>query len=456
VQKGEFGADIAMAEKLRGAPFYTPINCDFRGRHNGIPRLKFQREDRVRSLFHFDRGGARPDAQSDINFLFAWFNLAHQLAVTSGIGGIDKQSYQHRRNWPNDNWELIEKTACGETERWLDVDRPFAFYAACLEAYEYLRRPEGFAARLPIEFDATCSGLQHIVAMLRDPAGAKLVNLTEGYTDEHPSDIYTAVADRVARMVEKEFDGIEINRKLVKSCVMTYGYSVTEGGRDPETRSRKHPRGKAFGMLGQLEGVLKDRGQQLDDKRLRQLAKMIIAAIEAEIPTARKFREWKQCVSAMAGIDRHLTWRAPSGFPVANRYLESMVQRVELTLGGIRVRPYVADGHTEDLRLAKAKNAVVANVVHSCDAAFLARAANACLADGIDLACVHDCFAMRATDARMAVSIIAREFAGMYRECNPLAEIYESVLRSGATVPPPPPPGSLDLWEASRSLYLIS
>ena len=44
-------SDISTAERLRGAPFWVPLNCDFRGRVNGVPHFHFQREDHVRSLF---------------------------------------------------------------------------------------------------------------------------------------------------------------------------------------------------------------------------------------------------------------------------------------------------------------------------------------------------------------------------------------------------------------------
>jgi hypothetical protein len=51
-----FAQDVATAERLSCGAFYTPINCDWRGRVYPIPHFNFQRDDRVRALFLFNEG----------------------------------------------------------------------------------------------------------------------------------------------------------------------------------------------------------------------------------------------------------------------------------------------------------------------------------------------------------------------------------------------------------------
>jgi len=50
-----FAEDMITAETLKG-PFYTPMNCDWRGRVYALSHFNFQREDRVRALFLFANG----------------------------------------------------------------------------------------------------------------------------------------------------------------------------------------------------------------------------------------------------------------------------------------------------------------------------------------------------------------------------------------------------------------
>jgi hypothetical protein len=49
-------ADIDLAQKLIGRPFWTPYNVDFRGRLNPTPHFNIGREDRVRCLFQLWNG----------------------------------------------------------------------------------------------------------------------------------------------------------------------------------------------------------------------------------------------------------------------------------------------------------------------------------------------------------------------------------------------------------------
>ena len=55
-RKKEFEEDIRTAERLKGAPFWLPMNCDFRGRVYPIPHFNYHREDHIRALFLFDNG----------------------------------------------------------------------------------------------------------------------------------------------------------------------------------------------------------------------------------------------------------------------------------------------------------------------------------------------------------------------------------------------------------------
>src|SRR5262249_48238772 len=123
---------------------------------------------------------------------------------------------------------------------------PYAFLAACVELAEAVG--PSFKTRLPIVFDATCSGLQHICAMMRAPEG-RYVNLVPS---NELSDFYSLVGVTVYRRAydkipehlrsldDKGFprqipdtelgllrffkDGNPFDRQIIKRPGMTYGY----------------------------------------------------------------------------------------------------------------------------------------------------------------------------------------------------------------------------------------
>ena len=63
-----------------------------------------------------------------------------------------------------------------------------------------------FVSHLPISFDGSCSGLQHLSAMTKDRATGELVNLTD---NPLPQDLYQTVAENVCQRVENDVENIE-------------------------------------------------------------------------------------------------------------------------------------------------------------------------------------------------------------------------------------------------------
>jgi DNA-directed RNA polymerase, mitochondrial len=502
--------DIATAERLKGAPFYVPLNCDFRGRLNGIPHFNFYREDHVRGLFLFNRGLPLGDRQN-----LRWLQV--HTATCGGFENMDKQSFAAREFWAIARRDLIERTARLESEEWLEADKPFAFYAACLELTAAWEHGPDYVTRLPISFDATCSGLQHLCAMTRSEEG-ELVNLrwkgdyqgffatcsglqqseeggalrwtggipglippqddqsadalqieeVAGFT-RPPQDIYAAVAERVADLVKHDDDlrDIKIDRDLVKRPVMTYCYGVTKHGVIDQIRGKLAELDQRLewekpGVMNQIRGELARRGQRLEWEPLKRLRDHVWDALAGTVPRAEEAREFlRRLARVLAKKGEPLQWTTPTGLPWANRYQKSKTKRVHSVLRGHRVQRTIADGYEPGIRSVKAANAVVANVVHALDASHLLRTVNACAAAGInDLVTVHDSFGCLAPQADQFARIVRDEFVRMYEECDPLAELRERALCSLGPLAPQlasvPERGAFDLREVSRSVYAFS
>jgi DNA-directed RNA polymerase len=464
--------DIETARHIGSNPFWTVLNLDYRGRVYGVPSFNFQRQDYVRSLFLFaDRKALGRDG-------LQWLKV--HLANCGDFGKVSKRPFSSRIVWVDTNISHILKVANYPFERgplntdpwWFKADKPFMFLAACMElrnALLYRDGPENYPSNLPVSFDGSCSGLQHLCAMTRAEEGL-LVNL--GHT-EQPQDVYQVVADIAAKRVEQDLDNPDlrflaeralafgVNRSLVKRNVMTYSYSS-----------------KKFGMAQQqledtmkpleyrvLAGDLPEHPFGADNgySASRYLASIIYDTIESVVSKPAEAMRFLQGIArTLAHEGKPLVWTTPLGFPVVLNYPNYETKRISLFLHdrGIkrRVMPSLrVDGKGIDK--ARAANAVAPSFVHSMDACHLHMVALRATSEGMSLALVHDSFGCHATDASQFRDIIREEFVSLYGEdvlAEMLTEATAQVSTNKHRLPTLPTYGSLDLKDVLNAEYAFA
>jgi Autographiviridae RNA polymerase len=198
-----FGLEQRIAHEMADAEqFYIPQSRDFRGRaYAESPYFGFGEGDRVRSLFLFKR--AMPLGVDGLREL-----KIHVANMAGGIAGVSRRPYDERVRWAEDHVDdIIRKVADdprGTVEIWNRAGKKkrFQFVAGCRELWAALQLddPTKFESRLPVIFDCSCSGLQHIAAMMLSPEGqyANLLPMDE------PQDIYSIIADQV---IDDNFGG---------------------------------------------------------------------------------------------------------------------------------------------------------------------------------------------------------------------------------------------------------
>lgn len=463
----QFAQDITQARLLVDAErFYTPINCDWRGRVYGVCNFNFQRNDTVRAMFKFADGVPLGD-----DGLY-WLKV--HCANSGAFDKIDKAPFAERIAWVDKNIERIKALAWdpkSHAEWWMQADAPFLFVAASLELTAALSAGPTFVTRLPVSFDGSCSGLQHLCAMTRSPEG-QLVNLTP---NDRPQDVYQVVADVVTSRVRAQATATDagiaelaalcldygIDRKLVKRNVMTFPYSSkVYGMRDQlivDTMERLE--------LEVLKGSLPSHPFGEDNGRAaaKYLAHHIYSAIEQTVSLpAAAMGFLQQCARALAHEGKPLQWTTPCGLPWANRYHKPTTETVELWLQDRPVKLKVATGTEPEIWKSKAADAVAPNFVHACDAAHLLGTVNACISAGItSIATVHDSFGCHAAHARRFNQIIREEFVRMYAEHDVLAEVLASAKRDLSDhnhhrLPEVPTYGSLQLEEVLNADYAFA
>ena len=178
--------DVATARGLVGQPFFLSYNTDRRGRVYAIPRFNFGREGHVRAMFKFASGLPLGDR-------IKWLEVH-----CANCWGEDKESFQDRVKWIDNNRETISAVASDPVftfEEWRKADEPLAYVAACRELAQAWGDPDGFVTRLSVGFDGSCNGIQHLALLSGDAVAGRRVNLVDG---NKPEDIYREVKRLVA------------------------------------------------------------------------------------------------------------------------------------------------------------------------------------------------------------------------------------------------------------------
>ena len=367
--------DVAIARALDGQPLWLTYNCDRRGRVYPIPHLNYAREDHVRAMFRF-ANGLPISSPDDIR----WLEIH-----CANCCGHNKESFDRRIRWAKDNQDIIKAIAVdpfNTLDVWHNVDEPLRYVAACRELAGAWQDPESFVTHLPVCFDGSCNGVQHLALLSRDEDAGRRVNLIDS---DEPQDIYGDLAARVREIVEfdddqraeawrKFFSSIDPKqlRKLIKRPAMTYAYSVTNSGMCEHIK----------------ESCAENSANSLNPFYLA--TKIRDAADDMLRGPAEVMAFICRLTGQLADRGEVLQWTSPTGFPVSNDYRKPDTRIINIR-DGIRVRHRIADGCRPEIRADKARNAASPNFVHSMDAAHLIRVVNRANAEGItNLLTVHD------------------------------------------------------------------
>jgi DNA-directed RNA polymerase, mitochondrial len=447
----------AIDEAMSLDGFYMAKNCDRRGRVYSTTHFSFEREDHVRALFQFAYG--RPIGREGL----CWLQV--HLANCGDFGKISKGSFDERVRWVDAHRARILACATQPLKClwWKKAAEPLMFLAACFEFAKALEEGPSFHSRLPIAFDGSCSGFQHLALMARCEKTARLVNLIPS---DEPQDIYQEVADRVKARLEVANNPIarvcltwDIDRKLLKPPVMTFPYSVSDSG-----------------MHDQLREKLKERDGKYDRAAAQYLIKCLKEVIRDVAPGAVKVQKYlRKIAGVLARVGLPACWTSPTGFPVVNRAQKPLVKTVDMTVHvaqiGLRYQHRFAHDYEPGISKTMAENRISPNATHSLDASHLIRVANACVAKGIvDFGMIHDAFCCHAANAGAFRKIILEELSRMYRQHNILDEIRDRAekdiegnpmaaaifKKKNLKLPDVPELGQLDVMAVQKAEYAFN
>lgn len=433
-------ADVRDAKWIADRPFWLSYNCDFRGRANATQHLNFAREDHVRSLFKFAKG-MRLDGRG-----IYWL----EIHCANCEGSTAKEPRSERIKWVAENRrqkiQAIANDPFNTFDLWKDTDSPFCFVAACRELAAAWNDPENFETHLPIGFDGSANGLQHLALLTSDRVAGRMVNLCDFSETGEPQDAYGVVVAKVIELLKADDHkwaawwrgrlallNDRQRRKLLKTPAMTFAYGATPKG-----------------MADNIAKVYRKQFQGLEPKTESgvYLGRKIIEACAEILPEPASVMNYIRAL-AQHCMDqgRFLEWTTPTSFPVCNSY--NKPNTITVNCGGGR-RYRVANGTLNKIRKRKTLDSAAANFVHSMDATHLARIVNAAVSEGIsDILTVHDCFYCLAPQATRFIEIILKELCDLYQNNDPLAELRNQNVSdpSNPDLFPVPPKGTLVLLD---------
>lgn len=377
---------------------YFVFQFDYRGRvYYNNQFFNPQSKGYVKSMLEFSKGRKLDDTG------IKWLKIH-----TANVAGEDKELLEDRIKWFNEHENEIIKVGKKPLENlkyWVDTDSPFEFVAACMSYIKYLNNEEVY---LPIQLDATNSGIQFYSGLVMDEEGAATVNVVNKYIDNKivRADIYQDVANLVNKKInmgdyikgikykdseDKEHFKLtwteanslkgKITRTICKKNTMTVAYSVTSRGMMDQnwvTMKEAKLKGKEFweGEDWVVNKVLTDLNER---------------SIYESIPGAKMGQEYLKEVASK--LTDTATWYSPLyNFPIFQPSFKMDEQRVYTPMGRLNLRV------SNEMELDKRKqlSSIAANFIHSLDSSLLLY----CVDNAIDdIGVIHDCFLVHPNDA---------------------------------------------------------
>ena len=383
--------------------------CDFRGRiYPKASNLQPQGTDYVKSLLEFSEGKSI-NTRDGIKYFYM------QGANCFG-NGLDKKTLKEKVAWVESNIYKIKKSAINpyaDDAFWRESDEePWLFLAFCFELNEYLENPETFKSHLPIAFDGSCNGLQHLSAILLDEVGGTSVNLA---AKKLKQDIYMDVRDATIDILEnsdeplaKDILKFGITRKACKRPVMIVPYAGTQRA------CRRYID----------EQILKEGARDFFGDNYKDVLSLYTAIVWLAInQTIVKGREVMNFLKDTAKLiiakdgGNTITWRTPNGFEVKQKITVDDKVSIKTPLGNsIRERGYIQNQiykPTEICNVRKHGTAIAPNLVHSLDACHLQETVLSMPKD-TSFAMIHDSFGCHASDAAILNNNLRVVFVSMY------------------------------------------
>ena len=344
---------------------------------------------------------------------------------------------------------------------WLDTEEPLKVLTIMDDIVNALASgdPASYKSKCFVYVDGTCNGMQHLSLLMRDEVGATATNVIGDASARE--DFYATVGERFMEILEDDHSeaamywkdmgvkGTDMGnnqiapgiRKIVKRGCMTIPYGATFNGLGDQV----------------IEDGFCSTSDRRDSRTQEQAVKFretLWAAMGGAAPKAMAVRDSLiEAVKVIVKSGNQPTWTTHSGSTIYPDYKER--RAVNVKLGGVK-RTWIPDynDNAGKPKIHQHCNAIVANLIHSYDAAMLQL--TALRMDGAELSFVHDSYGCL-PGSMHKLSTELRTIAVEMYQGDTLGDLWTHLQTlTETTLPSPPECGNLNVSEVQQAPYFFS
>jgi DNA-directed RNA polymerase, mitochondrial len=310
---------LQIAKTYINTPFYLPLQADWRGRIYTKPFfITYQGNDLSLSLLEFWEGEVLTPSGLDSLYIYGANNYNQS--------NISKDTYSNRIKWVKDNINNILKM---DKEFILKAENKIIFIVFCL-IIRQLQKDTNYKVKLPVFLDATCSGIQHLAAIMRDFKLASEVNLITPNDSKGVSDIYNKLRIPINEEIRKYgkenpkysiLELVDLKRSDLKLPIMTKTYNVTQLGIKNQLASILTKTKSGRSVIYHAPSIIKNKFIELSNIELLKIAEIINKTIFKEYPSLYIiYSYFIDMAKLMNKLELPIIWFTPSGLEITQKY----------------------------------------------------------------------------------------------------------------------------------------
>lgn len=440
-----FNISIKIANLFKNIPFYLNTHADWRGRlYTHCFYISYQGSEISSALLQFWNG--EPLTETGLNIFYAF---GASIFSTDN----NKNNEEYRINWVKNNKSKILNM---NPEFIREAESPVSFAAFCLEMRK-LEENRNVEIKMPVFIDATCSGIQHIAALIGDTELATKVNLIPNIVKHHnkPDDIYQSLVDPINNAINEygrnnsEFNALSnlyLTRKELKQPIMTLNYNVSVFGMKEQlynslkvTKSitenevfSANEQNLKIKEVTKIIGKTKDKKEiELSNRDLIKIAMIIKENIFIHYPALKAIYDYfLEVAMFMKKLELPVQWVTPTGAEITQKYTKKEKIKLRIYLHK-KTKTRVLYNSTNKIDYNKQIDGIIPNVIHSLDSSHIIKLINVYgKSFKFGILTVHDCFGTHPNHVESLFFCLKEEFISLYINRDFLKKFDNSIIKT--------------------------